>query len=503
MRAEPAPAPPPARASVGYNAWLLAVGTVAARVAMFGLGIVLARFLGPEGYGAYALALAIGFVLQPIADLGLTPYLARETARSRAATEAALPTIMGAKTVMIGLTYVVTLAITAAFVDDAELLAVIAVVVLSVLIDGYSGLGFAYFQGREVMAYEAKLTATMAIVRALGSIALAVTFERLGPVVAWTLFVALLQAILTLRRLGGAIDGPTCCAPAPVGAGALAQCRGRGADGHLRDGVPADRLRPARRDRRRGGGRDLRRGVHADDGRPDRAGDARHGAHTVFARTHEREPEKFERSWHDGVQGALLIALPVALVTSLLAGPIIARFYGAEFADSAVVLAIIIWICPLGALSLVAQAVLRGARREAFLTGVSGACALLNLLANLWAIPRHGVLGASWVTVGTEVLNVLVLAGIVIRLGLVPRPIFPWLRAGLSLSAATAVVTVLDEVPVELAVAAGLAAPCRGAHRHGGDGRLGAVLARVRRDGRERPSRTVSHDGSRRSGRRP
>ena len=489
MTAEPTPVPQPARASVSYNAWLLGVGTIAARVAMFGLGIVLARFLGPEGYGTYSLALAIGFVLQPIADLGLTPYLARETARSRAATEAALPTIMAAKTAMIGLTYVVTLVITAVFVDDSELLAVIAVLVFSVLIDGYSGLGFAYFQGREVMAFEAKLTATMAIVRALGSIALAVAFERLEPVVAWTLLTALLQAGLTLRRLGGAIDGRHPLRP-----------RRRSAPVHWRSvaamGLMAIFVTAYLRID------SVLLGVLVDEaavGIYAAAYTLMMGAQIaptmlataltpVFARTHERDPGQFERSWHDGVQGALLIALPVALVTSLLAGPIIARFYGAEFAESAEVLAIIIWICPLGALSLVAQAVLRGARREALLTSVSGACAVLNLLANLWAIPRYGVLGASWVTVGTEVLNVLVLAGIVIRLGLVPRPIFPWLRAGLALSALAAVAIVLGDVLVELAVAAGLAAYAAVLIATGATGGFErAVLARVRRAGRERP----------------
>jgi O-antigen/teichoic acid export membrane protein len=178
----------------------------------------------------------------------------------------------------------------------------------------------------------------------------------------------------------------------------------------------------------------------------------------VFARTHEREPAQFERSWHDGVRGALLIALPVAVLTSLLAGPIIDRFYGGEFADSAEVLAIIIWICPLGALSLVAQAVLRGARREAWLTGVSGGCAALNLLANLWAIPRYGVLGASWVTVITEAVNVIVLAGLVIGLRLVPVPAFPWLRTGLALLALAGAAVLLGDVLLELAAAAAVTA---------------------------------------------
>ena len=483
MTAERTPIEPPTRASVGYNAWLLGVGTIAARVAMFGLGIVLARSLGPGGYGTYSLALAIGFVLQPIADLGLTPYLARETARSRTATEAALPTIMAAKTAVIALTYAVTLVVTAVSVDDAELFAVIAVLVFSTLIDGYSGIGYAYFQGRESMAFEAKLTATMAIVRALGAATLAVTFERLGPVVAWTLLVALVQATLTLRRLGDSVEGRHLLRP-----------RRRSAPVHWRSvaamGLMAIFVTAYLRID------SVLLGVLVDEeavGIYAAAYTLMMGAQIaptmlataltpVFARTHGREPAEFERSWHDGVQSALLIAMPIALVTSLLAGPIIDRFYGAEFADAAEVLAIIIWICPLGALSLVAQAVLRGARREAWLTSVSGGCAALNLIANLWAIPRYGVLGASWVTVATEAANVIVLAALVIHLGLVPRPVFPWLRAGLALLALTVAAVTLGDVLVELGVAAGLAAYAAVLIATGASGGIErSVLARVTR----------------------
>ena len=447
------------RATVGKNAWLLGVGTVVARLSMFALGIVLARFLGPEGYGRYSLALSIGFVLQPIADLGLTPYLARETARGRMATEAALPTIMAAKTAVIALTYAVTLVVTAVTVDETALLAVIAALVLATLIDGYSGLGYAYFQGREAMAFEARLTATTAIVRSVGAMALAVAFGTLGPVVAWTLGVALVQAVLTLRRMRASVHGRHLLRPrlrsAPVHWRSVA-AMGLMAifvTAYLRidsvllgviDGEEAVGIYAAAYTLMMGA--QIAPAMLATALTP------------VFARTHERDPAQFERSWHDGVRGALLIALPVAVLTSLLAGPIIHRFYGAEFSASADVLAIIIWICPLGALSLVAQAVLRGARREAWLTGVSGGCAALNILANLWAIPRHGVLGASWVTVVTEAVNVIVLSALVIRLHLVPRPDFPWLRAGLALLALAGAAVALGDVLLELAAAVAVAA---------------------------------------------
>ncbi len=54
------------------------------RVLALGMGIVLARMLGPEGYGVYAYAFAIMGVLMVIAEAGVPTLLMREVAASQA-----------------------------------------------------------------------------------------------------------------------------------------------------------------------------------------------------------------------------------------------------------------------------------------------------------------------------------------------------------------------------------------------------------------------------------
>ncbi len=171
----------------------------------------------------------------------------------------------------------------------------------------------------------------------------------------------------------------------------------------------------------------------------------------VFARTYHGDPAEFEASWHRGLRLVLLISLPIALITCLLAGGIIDRLYGDEFEQSADVLALVIWICPLGAVSLIAQAVLRGAGRELWLTVVSGGCAALNVGLNLWAIPRHGIMGAAVVTVVTEAVNMVALVAAARRGRLVPWPRFPVVRTALAACAASAVAIAGDSLPVEVA----------------------------------------------------
>lgn len=446
-------------AAVMRNAWALTAGTAAARLSAFVLGIVLARILGAEGFGRYSLALAIGFVLQPIADLGLTPYLARETARHRGPTEAALPTMVRAKCVMVVAAYAVTVGIAAAAVDDQALVGVIAVLMLAVLLDGVSMFAYAYFQGREAMGFEARTTAAAALVRSLGAIMLVLAFESLWVVVGWVLVTSLVQAGYVGRRLAAAVGTP----------GAL---RARRRSGHIDwrsvaamglmsifviaylriDAVFLGLLVDERAVGVYAAAYTLMMGAQIA---PAMIGTA---LTPVFARSHLGAPDEFERSWHDGIRRVLLISLPVAVSVTLLSGPLIDRFYGEGFARSADVLAVIIWICPMGALSIVAQALLRGARREAWLTAVSGTCLAVNVALNLWAIPRYGVMGASWVTVVTEAVNVVALVGVVLAARLVPPPRFPLLRMLLAVAALAAVLVLLSGFPVELVGMAGVAA---------------------------------------------
>jgi O-antigen/teichoic acid export membrane protein len=445
------------RASVMRNASVLAGATVAARLSMFAFGIVLARALGADSYGRYALALALGVVLQPIADAGLTPYVSREIARARKETERTLPTLLASKLALLVATFVLTVVVAALVIDDESLVAVIAAVVLATLVDGFSMFVYGYFQGREAMGFEARATTLAAIVRALGGIALALAFDDLAPVVAWILAVALVQATVAARRLARA-------------APARPRWRSGGATRvhwqsvlsmglmaifvmtYLRlDSVLIGWLRDERAVGLYAAAYTLMLGAQIVPAMLATA------LTPVFARTHAGDRGAFESAWHSGIRIVLLISLPIALATTLLAGPLIERLYGGEFERSADVLAVIIWICPLGSLSLIAQAALRGARRELWLTAVSGACAALNVGLNLWAISRHGIMGAAVVTVVTELVNTLALVGLCLRDGIVPTPRFPIVRVALAGGALSAVAIALADVPVEIA---GLACAC-------------------------------------------
>lgn len=68
-----------------------ALGVAAAKLAhavlALAISVVLARVLGPEGFGVYALAIAVVLILGTVAQLGLPVLVLRETARARGAGE--------------------------------------------------------------------------------------------------------------------------------------------------------------------------------------------------------------------------------------------------------------------------------------------------------------------------------------------------------------------------------------------------------------------------------
>ncbi|MEJ7784527.1 MAG: flippase [Solirubrobacteraceae bacterium] len=449
----------PPRASAARNASVLGVATIVARLLMFGMAIVLARRLGAESYGRYALAVAIGVVLQPVADFGLTPYLSREAARDHRAAEATLPVLVLAKAGAFVVVFGSTLLVAALASTDSALVAVIAVTVLACLADGVSMFVYAYFQGREAMAFEARSTAGAAIVRAVGAMIIAVAFGALGPVVAWILLVALAQCGWAVWRLRRSI-GPEVTLRPRRRAGAV-QWASVGSMGliaifvmiYLRvDSVLIGVLQDARAV-----------GLYA-------------AAYTLmlaaqippwmiataltpaFARSYGGDRPAFVAAWHQGLRAVLLISLPITLTTTVLAGPLISRFYGDEFAASAGLLALLIWVGPLGAISLITQAALRGAGREFWLVAVSGTCAGVNVAANLWAIPRYGVEGAAVVTLVTEGANTVALVSLSLRAGIVPIPRLPIAQAALACAALAGVAVVLSALPVELAMGGALVA---------------------------------------------
>ncbi|MDQ3648616.1 MAG: flippase [Actinomycetota bacterium] len=438
--------------SVAHNTAALAAGTLAARIAMFGLGIVLARELGVDDYGRFGLGVALGTILVPLTDFGASSYLARDVARSRERGEGQLPALIRVRLLSAGVGNILAFAAVFLLVDDGKTEAAIMLALGAAAFDGLAQFGYGYFEGLERMDVEAKARTLTSLVRAIGGIAIALTLGSLVAVLVWLLVVGVAQAAWSARLLQPvrrALRGQKQPLPAPTWRTVLAMGT-----------VTIFVMITLRADTVLIGALQSEREV----GWYTAAWTLMSGLQIlpwtisvalgpVFARTFWTDEAAYRRTWQQGLRAVLLISLPMALLVSLLAGPVVGRLFGADYAPAVTALAIVIWSLPLAALNSVATLALRGAGRERTLTIVFGLGAIGNIGVNLWAIPRFGIDGAAAVNIGTEAAIFAGLMAMARHHRLVVALRLRLLRLLLALGVlAGLAVAIRDHVPVELAL---------------------------------------------------
>ncbi len=94
----------------------------------------------------------------------------------------------------------------------------------------------------------------------------------------------------------------------------------------------------------------------------------------------------------------VLSGILVALPASLLAGPLMVLLYGPAFAASATVFVIYVWTGIWASLDIVTRFFLIAENRKVLIFVTSFLTAVLNILLNLYLIPKYGIVGAAWST---------------------------------------------------------------------------------------------------------
>lgn len=443
------------RSSIASNATRLSGATIAARVCSLGLAIAMGRGLGVNVYGRYGFAAALGTIIVALADLGVTSYVWREVARDRVSGDIRAFRLGIIKIWLALAALALTAAAAVPLSGQLEAAEIVVVIVASMLVDGISSYVYGYFQGREQMGFEARWTALVAIVRSVGGIILVLAVGRLLEVVLWILTVSILQLAVTGRRLFSELDRRKLAergSDAPIAWGgviamgsltlfALVYLR---ADSVLL-GVIKNRHAVG-----------LYTAAYTVVGAvqiiPWQISQA---VTPVLARTYTSNPSRFAEAWNEGLRIALLVSLPVALATAILATGVVTLPYGQAFASAGPALAVLIWAAPISGVNAIIAGALYGAGQERWPAICSGVGVLLNLGLNLWAIPAYGIVGAASVTVATEVA---VLAGqmwFVVARKIAPIPRLPYGRTAIALALLAAVAVAARELPV---VASGLLA---------------------------------------------
>ena len=113
--------------------------------------------------------------------------------------------------------------------------------------------------------------------------------------------------------------------------------------------------------------------------------------------------ERLIKSYELSIKYLLIITLPIAIGTTIIADKIIFLIYGVEFAGSASALQILIWALVFASTSSVLTHLLASIEKQKLYIICTGLCAIVNMALNFILIPILSYNGAAIATVATNV----------------------------------------------------------------------------------------------------
>lgn len=107
------------------------------------------------------------------------------------------------------------------------------------------------------------------------------------------------------------------------------------------------------------------------------------------------------------------VGIPGSVLLFVLADPLLSWIYNHRFQQSVPIMMILCWFFALECLSFSLGDVLTTTNRQWTRAGIQGGAALLNVAINLYAIPHYGIYGASVATLITELYVLVMYYGVV------------------------------------------------------------------------------------------
>jgi PST family polysaccharide transporter len=385
------------RKALGGSAWLVSE-RVASLLLNFIVGIFVARYLGPESFGALSYAIAFVALLSTIPYLGFGGVVVQQLVQDRNSQGEIIGTVLGAKFAAAVLAFVLANLLSIIVVDEAETRLLVLLISFSMLFDVSSGArllfeartelrgvalvgliaGIASAAGRVVaLAAEAPLwvfalmVTVQSLVAALGfivitqrgtdpSFRLHFKARRAGELFrkSWPLILSSAAAILYLKidqfMLGEMLGMES------VGTYAVA-ARISEVWYFIPTAIAA----------------------------------------TIFPRLVQlkaSDPAQYERRIKDSLRYSLWLALAIAVPISLAAPFIIVGLYGEPFREAGLILAIHVWACPAVFMGKVVEKWFVTEDLLKFLIGRQVLSAAVNVGLNLLLIPLYGGAGAAVAT---------------------------------------------------------------------------------------------------------
>ena len=128
----------------------------------------------------------------------------------------------------------------------------------------------------------------------------------------------------------------------------------------------------------------------------------------VLSRYAESAKDLLAFAWERSVKYLLIISAPITVGTTVLADKIVILFYKSGYLPSVPALKVLIWTLPWIFVNSINVRVFYATGKQKGLTWIVVFSALLNIVLNLFLIPVFSYMGASAATLASEVVNVCV-----------------------------------------------------------------------------------------------
>jgi O-antigen/teichoic acid export membrane protein len=174
-----------------------------------------------------------------------------------------------------------------------------------------------------------------------------------------------------------------------------------------------------------------------------------------LSRSYVRDPAYVERWYQRSVKLMAMISLPIAVGGTVLAFPLIRFLYTDEFLPSALALQILIWDVPLLMFASFSGTMTTIVSEERAAARIYSINTVANVLLNLYAIPRFGLVGAALVTVVTDLIGSLQFYAFLRRKLKVPSVVSVLVRAVVAAGLMGIVVWLVDGWNLFLAIGLG------------------------------------------------
>jgi len=401
---------------VAKNTGVLLVSQIISRLLAFFYIMYTARYLGAEGFGILSFALAFTGIFGVFTDLGLGQLTIREVARDKSLASKYLANISAMKIILVSITFGLIVLVINLLGYPKQTIMVVYLIALSIIFTAFTRIFYSIFQAFEKMEYQSLGQILNSVLMLSGVIfAIKQNFNVIGFASLYfiTSIVVLGCNLIILKRkfsnlaivwsprkieMDWSFWKPTIKEALPFGLTTIFTT--------IYFRIDTVMLSLMKGNEVVGWYNAAYRLIFVLMLIPTALVGS---VFPVISRLYISSKDSMRLAFERSFKYLLIIGLPIAVGTTILADKIILLIYGEEFVPSIIALQILIWVALLMFLTYLLGNTLGAINRQPIVLKVAGINAGVNVFLNILLIPRFSYIGASIATVATETVGFVLL----------------------------------------------------------------------------------------------